>query len=388
MPSPRLIILQPTPYCNVNCTYCYLGHRDDRRLMSSSVIDAICEKIISRLPADAAPNIVWHAGEPTAAPISWYRDAYRRLSKACPRGTTYAMQSNGVAIDDRWVDFFRETNTNVGLSIDGPQRFHDARRRTRSGGPTWSLAVRALKRLRDAGLPLSVITVLHPDGLDCANEYYRFYRDNGVAHVSFSIDEKEGANAVCSFSGTDYKNKVVLFLVELLENGFREGFPLYIREVERIAQVLAGVGGTAARNEQVEAWDAVVVAADGSVSTFSPEFMEVRAPDYGNFVFGNVLSGGFDDFSRAPAFRLADLHVQAGVNACRSSCGYFSVCRGGSPVNKFCERNDLTATETAFCRYSTQAAADALLEFLSRQGRRPAFQRFDLQEKEVGGCHA
>src|SRR6516165_2617135 len=103
MPSPRLIILQPTPYCNVNCTYCYLGHRHDRRLMSSSVIDAICEKIISRLPADAAPNIVWHAGEPTAAPISWYRDAYRRLSKACPRGTTYAMQSNGVAIDDRWV---------------------------------------------------------------------------------------------------------------------------------------------------------------------------------------------------------------------------------------------------------------------------------------------
>jgi hypothetical protein len=75
-----------------------------------------------------------------------------------------------------------------------------------------------------------------------------------------------------------------LFLVELLENGFREGFPLYIREVERIAQVLAGVGGTAARNEQVEAWDAVVIAADGSVSTFSPEFMEVRAPDYGNFV--------------------------------------------------------------------------------------------------------
>jgi uncharacterized protein len=83
MLRPRLIVLQPTPYCNINCSYCYLGHRDDRRLMPMAVIDGVREKIFRKLAPDAAPSVVWHAGEPTMAPIEWYDDAYaidRRFS--------------------------------------------------------------------------------------------------------------------------------------------------------------------------------------------------------------------------------------------------------------------------------------------------------------------
>ena len=366
MVQPRLIVLQPTPYCNINCSYCYLGHRDDRRLMSAEVVEAVRDKIIAPLSRDATPSIVWHAGEPTTAPLSWYQQAYPRLAEVCPPGASFAMQSNGIAIDDRWIDFFQRTRTNIGLSIDGPQHFHDARRRTRSGAPTWSLAMRALRRLREAGVPLNVITVLHPAGLECADEFYRFYRDNDVAEVSFSIDEKEGANAQSSFSGGDYKEPMIGFLVALLERAFQDGFPLCIREVERIAQVLAGIDSGAGQNEQVGAWDAVVVAADGSVSTFSPELTEVSAPQYANFVFGNILDGDFADFAAGDPFRLAHAQVNAGIAACRSQCRYFDVCGGGSPVNKICEHNDLAATETAFCRYSIQTAADALLRFLAR----------------------
>jgi uncharacterized protein len=355
--------------------------------MSDAVIDAVCDKIVARLSRDAEPSIVWHAGEPTAAPISWYRKAYARLAKVSPPGTRYAMQSNGVAIDDRWIDLFRETDTNVGLSIDGPQRFHDARRRTRRDRPTWPLAMRALRRLRDAGLPLNVITVLHPDGLACADEYYRFYRDNGIANVSFSIDEVEGGNAASGFSGADHKEALTAFLLQLLGSAFRDGFPLSIREVERIARVLSGGAQGAAQNEQVIAWDAIVVAVDGSVSTFSPEAMEADAPAYSNFVFGNILTGDFDDFERNRAFQLARSHIDAGIAACRSSCRYFNVCGGGSPVNKLCERQDLAASETDFCRYSTQAAADALLRFLAQSGQN-ALPATPGYHGATGGAHA
>src|SRR4030088_999971 len=75
MIDPRLIILQPTPYCNINCSYCYLNHRDDKRLMSQEVVEALREKIFCRLPPQSAPIVVWHAGEPTAAPIEWYEYA-------------------------------------------------------------------------------------------------------------------------------------------------------------------------------------------------------------------------------------------------------------------------------------------------------------------------
>ncbi|MBM3530603.1 MAG: GRRM system radical SAM/SPASM domain protein [Alphaproteobacteria bacterium] len=365
MNEPRLIILQPTPYCNIDCTYCYLGHRDDRRLMSGAVVAAVRDKLLARLSPDAAPAIVWHAGEPTAAPIAWYEHAYAALRPAAPAHASFAMQSNGIAIDDRWIDLFRRTGTNVSLSIDGPERFHDARRRTRNGKPTWKLAMRGLRRMQDAGYSPRVITVLHPDGLSRAEEYFAFYRDNGIGEVSFSIDEFEGANRASSFAGRDWKAEVSGFIVSVMERAYADGYPLHVREVERIAQAMAGM--PMAGNEQVDPWAAIVVAADGGVSTFSPEFMEVAAPAYGNFVFGNILDGGLDDFARGEHFRRAAREIAAGLEACRSECRYFQVCGGGSPVNKFCERGRLDATETEFCRLTTQTAADALMGFLARR---------------------
>jgi len=332
--------------------------------MASEVIEAIREKVVRPMPADASPVIVWHAGEPTAAPIRWFEHAHERLVSVAPARTSFAMQSNGVAIDERWVALFRRTNTNVSLSIDGPQRFHDRRRRTRNGKATWQLAMRGLKRLQDAGFEPRIITVLHPAALDCAEEYYGFYRDNGLTQVSFSIDEQEGAHEQSSFVGWDQKGRVRGFLVKMLETAYRDGFPLHIGEIERITHVLAGT--TIAENELVEPWATIVVAADGSVSTFSPELMEAHAPKYNNFVFGNILDGDVEVFSSTKHFQNASRDVAAGVASCEATCGYFGVCGGGSPVNKLCEKGDLSATETEYCRLSVQTSADALLELLAR----------------------
>jgi len=365
MIEPRLIILQPTPYCNINCSYCYLGHRDDKRLMSRVVVEAVREKIFRHLPAQSAPIVVWHAGEPTAAPIEWFEYAYSRLRDVAPAQTSFAMQTNGIAINDKWIELFRRTNTNVSLSIDGPQRFHDVRRRTRNNKPTWQFAVRALRQLQDAGFDPSVITVLHPDGLRCPEDYCAFYRDHGITQVSFSVDELEGANKSSSFASKDFKAAITAFMVAILDQAHRDSFPLHIREVERIAQKLAGVA--LSENEQVNPWAALVVAADGSISTFSPEFMESSAPAYDNFVFGNILNNEWEDIVRSPAFLRASSEIAQGVDACRKSCRYFALCGGGSPVNKLSEKADMTTTETEFCRLTTQTAADALIEFLSRQ---------------------
>jgi uncharacterized protein len=342
--------------------------------MSKEVVEALRDKIFRRLPAQSAPIVVWHAGEPTAAPIEWYEHAYSRLLDVAPAQTGFAMQTNGIAINDRWIDLFRRTNTNVSLSIDGPQRFHDARRRTRNDKPTWKLATKALKRLQGAGFDPSVITVLHPDGLECPEDYYSFYRDHEITQISFSVDELEGANTASSFAGKDFKAAITTFLLAILERAYRDNFPLHIREVERVAQKLAGV--QLSENEQVEPWAAIVVAADGSVSTFSPEFMEASAPEYNDFVFGNILEGDFAEFTQTEVFERCSRDVASGIAACKSTCRYFAVCGGGSPVNKFSEKGDLRATETEFCRLTTQTSADALLAFIgSRATVNSLFER-------------
>lgn len=42
-------------------------------------------------------------------------------------------QTNGILLDDRWCDLFQENDFLVGLSMDGPARFHDHYRRDRAG---------------------------------------------------------------------------------------------------------------------------------------------------------------------------------------------------------------------------------------------------------------
>ena len=365
MIEPLLIILQPTSYCNINCSYCYLANRDYRNLMSDAVIEAIRNKLFLRLNPEISCTVVWHAGEPLTAPIAWYEHAHERLSTVCSPNTTFAMQTNGIGITDQWVRLFQKTGMEIGLSIDGPKRFHDARRRTRNGRPTWSLAMRGLTRLQASDIRPRVITVLHPEGLECADEYYEFYRDHHITDVGFSIDEQDGVHKASSFNDRRHKDQITRFLLHVMERAYRDAFPLRIREIERIARILAE--GELTINEQIKPWACIVVATDGSVSTFSPEFMEVAAPEYGGFVFGNILDGTFESFNEPEIFQRISREIKAGTEACRSSCRYFAICGGGSPVNKYCEAKDLTITETHFCRHSIQTAADAFIEFLNNR---------------------
>ena len=362
MLQPKLIVLQPTPYCNIACSYCYLHNRDDKHVMPLAIIEMIAKKILTKLPRDSVPTIVWHAGEPLAAPISWYQAAYPILQSVAPRGARFAVQTNGIAIDTCWIELFQRTGTSVSVSIDGPERFHDDRRKTRSGGPTWALSMRGLHLLQGAGMAPSVISVLSPQSLDAADEYFAFYRDHGITHVNFNIDEMEGAHHRSSFYGRDHKKRMSAFLLALLKLAYAEGFPLHIREIERVAAILAGLAPI--QNEQTDAWGVIVVGARGELSTFSPEGTEVVDRRYANFVFGNVLAGGVSEANRSTAFQRAKADIATGVETCRRSCRYFGVCAGGAPVNKLTETGSLSTGETQFCRLSIQAASDALTEFL------------------------
>jgi uncharacterized protein len=364
---PRLVVLQPTPYCNIDCRYCYLRGRDDRRVMASSVVEAVAGKLLARMARDAAPTLVWHAGEPTVVPLAWYENAYRVLRAAAPPATVFSLQSNGIAISDDWVAFLRRTGTRVGLSIDGPQQFHDARRRTRADGPTWAAAMRGLGRLQAAGIVPNVISVLHPDCLDAADAFFAFYRDHGITQVAFSVDETAGAHASSSFAGADHRDRMSGFLHRLMGLALAGRYPLHIREIERIAGVLAG--RQEIDNEQVEPWAVIAVAANGDMTSFSPDFMELAAPS--DFRFGNVLRDDIDAVLNGGAVRRVAAEIRAGVEACRATCRYFDICGGGAPINKMAENGSLSSAETSFCRLSIQAAADALLAFLASRKEAP-----------------
>ena len=90
----------------------------------------------------------WHGGETLMRPLSFYKKAME-LQKKYARGRTIdnCIQTNGTMLTDEWCEFFRENNWLVGVSIDGPQEFHDEYRKNKMGKPSFVKVMQGINLL-------------------------------------------------------------------------------------------------------------------------------------------------------------------------------------------------------------------------------------------------
>ncbi len=58
----RLLVLQPTPFCNLDCDYCYLPDRGNRSRLSFELLEAALERVLESPFFDGGFTLLWHAG--------------------------------------------------------------------------------------------------------------------------------------------------------------------------------------------------------------------------------------------------------------------------------------------------------------------------------------
>ncbi len=146
----------------------------------------------------AAPElaVVWHAGEPLTLPVDWYRDALAAAAAARPAGPIlrHCIQTNGTLVDDRWCALFREHGMQIGVSLDGPARLHDAQRRTRAGRGTHDAVMRGVAALQRHGIPFHAICVIGDAALDAPEELVEFFAAHDILEIGFNVEEVEGVH--------------------------------------------------------------------------------------------------------------------------------------------------------------------------------------------------
>src|SRR5258708_28330732 len=118
----ELLVLQPTPFCNLDCSYCYLPDRQSTRQMSAEVLEQTFEWAFSSGLVRAPFTLLWHAGEPLVMPVSFYEGALVLLEKhnRCGVPVQQSFQTNGTLIDEAWGDFVLARAAPLGASADGP----------------------------------------------------------------------------------------------------------------------------------------------------------------------------------------------------------------------------------------------------------------------------
>ena len=110
MPVMELLVIQPTPFCNINCSYCYLPNRHSKAVVSRETLSNLFSQVFASGWVDGFLSVVWHAGEPMVLPIEFYREAFRIVDALKPAGVSvgHSFQTNGMLIDDAWCDFLIE----------------------------------------------------------------------------------------------------------------------------------------------------------------------------------------------------------------------------------------------------------------------------------------
>ena len=317
-----------------------------------------------------AITFVWHAGEPLAVPMGWYRRAFEIVAENAPSGLriTHSFQSNGTLLNGEWCDFIQQTGICLGLSIDGPERIHDAHRKTRSGAGTHAKAMRGVSLLQQRGIDFHVIAVVTDDSLDHPDEIFDFFVEHGIIRFGFNVEEKEGIHAKSSLenSGDDRVGK---FFRRIFERQKAMQGAVRVREFDFALQRILGRrqspdGMPSFDNEQVRPFGILNIDWQGNFSTFSPEMLGLATEKYGPFVFGSFLNGGLESALTNPKFLEVLRDTRAGVERCRRECGFFDLCGGGAPANKFFENGTFDSTSTDYCRHIVKLPISIVLEDL------------------------
>ena len=106
-PRISLLIVQPTPFCNINCSYCYLTHRSDRATIKDATLHALFAKVFASGWTGRHLDLAWHAGEPTVLPVAFYRRAFAIMEQYRPRHlqVTHSFQTNAPLLNEEWCAF-------------------------------------------------------------------------------------------------------------------------------------------------------------------------------------------------------------------------------------------------------------------------------------------
>ncbi len=367
-------VVKITERCNINCTYCYVFNKGDESYkthdpyMHADMIEALADYLVAGAVDTGATHIKidFHGGEPLMMKKHRF-DAMCALfeSKIAPKyDLNFSLQTNGMLVDDDWIQLFRRYNIGVGVSLDGPEAANDAERVDHFGRGTYQRAKKGLDLLiaarREGLIPgLGILTVANP-ALEAQTLYKHFVHDMEIDSIDFllPIDSHESFDAANEGAYGD-------FLCELYDTWRLDNdSTVHVRIMETVRGFL--FGGLDVSSQYWEARNGgntiITVASNGDIGPDD----SLRTLNLGIFSKFNIKTSSLVEF-------LASSEIQEITRAENSlpdgcwDCSWQAMCRGGAAngrmINRFSSADGFN-TRSILCeslqKFYAHAAADAL----------------------------
>jgi uncharacterized protein len=333
-PIAQLLVKVATR-CNIDCSYCYwfrdASVYDKPKLMSEEVLRQLLWRIeehVARFPLTDFP-IVLHGGEPLLWGVANFRDfaaSCRAISQRTGCDIPIAVTTNGLMIDNEWLNCFESEHISVAISLDGPAHIHDIHRKTFRGTGTHAAVERAVRKLlsRDIGVSaLAVCNPAHPPA-----DYVEFFASLGIAHYDIMIPDATVDERPASIAAF-YKGLFALWL-----EANRAG---PVVDIRIISDMITALLGNNAPTEGVgyKPIELCTVMTDGSVEAH--DVLRIAGDGFTQTKF-NIFEHAIDEVRGEPRWQAAR---EASINLsakCRQ-CQFMNACGGGYLPHRFSKAN-------------------------------------------------
>lgn len=348
---PLYVMTKPAgASCNLACEYCYyleklqLYRHDARHVMSDEMLERFVKQYIESQTMQQV-LFCWHGGETLMRPLSFYEKVVRLQHQyAQGRQIDNVIQTNGTMIDDRWAQFFHDQGWLVGVSIDGPEEFHDEYRRNKAGRPSWRQVMKGINCLNKHQVEWNAMAVVNDFNADYPLDFYQFFKDIGCHYLQFTpIVERIATHP----DGRHLASMADDVQAELAD---------FSVTPEQWGHFLCTVFDQWVRNDVgstfVQLFDTTLanwMGMDGSLCTMAREcghagVMEYNGDVYScdHFVFPEYKLGNICD-NTLTEMMYSERQRAFGQNKYRSlpqqckSCQYLFACHGECPKNRFSE---------------------------------------------------
>lgn len=193
MPNISLLVKPASSLCNLRCRYCFYEDEAAHRSQASMgrMTPDTAHRMIGQALEAAGPRgslqVMFQGGEPTLAGLDFFRDFVAEVARQntghIPVG--YAIQTNGLALDEAWAAFLAEQGFLVGVSLDGDKALHDAFRVDAAGRGSWSRVQKNLALLQRAGVECNLLCVVTKRCAKRAVSVYHALQKTGVGYLQF-----------------------------------------------------------------------------------------------------------------------------------------------------------------------------------------------------------
>lgn len=360
--------------CNLACDYCYYstcgGKPGKINRIDSGLLDIFMKDYMKH--TDGVAAFAWQGGEPLLAGLDFFEEVVALQAKYAPPRTVIsnALQTNGTLLSDKWASFLKTYRFLVGVSLDGPEEMHNARRVDALGRGSFDRVMKGIGHLRRHGVDFNILTVIHKGNVNRAAELMAFYKEENFSHVQFipCMDfraQEPGKAGEYEITAGEYG----AFLSEAFDIWYNGGAPeVSVRFFDNMLSVYM--------NEQAELCihrsacpDTLVLEQNGDA--YPCDFFISE-----EWKLGNAGVHTLDEMLAHPAYREFKALKPCLPEPCRT-CEWKALCHGGCPRNRDWSADRMSSKPDYFCAAYQEiyAYADDRMKALSGGLRLKQFQR-------------